>query len=273
MIFKYLRHLLITGFVSALVAVSCAVGVGSLRAAPVKVIFDSDMDSDCDDAAALAVLHALADKGEVEILATVTCGRNPWTPLTISALNTYYGRTNIPVGAPKFDAPLRQSKYTRQVAGKFPHALRQTEDAEDAVELYCRLLDQAEDNSVVVLTVGYLSNLSALLKQPTKGDRPSGLELVRRKVRQWACMGGNFIGSPARDDLKLGNTNFMVDKEAAYYVIKRKLIIIEHRTISVWCRLQHNVATIRHDLNQGELAPLVFHNLAVGCFRALRRRG
>ena len=209
-----------TGLVPVLVVFGCVIGEGSLAGAPVKVIFDSDMDSDCDDAGAMAVLHALADKGEVEILATVTCGRNAWAPLTISALNTYYGRTNIPVGAPKFNAPLRESKYTRLVADKFPHALRQSEDAEDAVELYCRVLDQAEDNSVVILTVGYLSNLSALLKQSAKGNRPSGMELVRRKVRQWACMGGNFLGTPARDDLKLGNTNFVVDKEATYYVIK-----------------------------------------------------
>src|SRR5687768_16854650 len=46
---------------------------------PVKVIFDTDMDSDCDDLGALAVLHALADRGEVEILATVTSSQNPWS--------------------------------------------------------------------------------------------------------------------------------------------------------------------------------------------------
>ncbi len=31
-----------------------------------KIIFDTDMGSDCDDAGALAVLHKLADKEEVE---------------------------------------------------------------------------------------------------------------------------------------------------------------------------------------------------------------
>ncbi len=36
---------------------------------PVHVILDTDIGSDCDDAGALAVLHALADRGEVEILA------------------------------------------------------------------------------------------------------------------------------------------------------------------------------------------------------------
>jgi hypothetical protein len=38
---------------------------------PVRIFFDTDMHTDCDDAGALAVLHALADRGECEILATV----------------------------------------------------------------------------------------------------------------------------------------------------------------------------------------------------------
>jgi hypothetical protein len=44
---------------------------GILHAAPVKVIFDTDTETDCDDAGAMAVLHSLADRGECEILATV----------------------------------------------------------------------------------------------------------------------------------------------------------------------------------------------------------
>ncbi len=46
------------------------------------------------------------------------------------------------------------------------------------------------------------------------------MELVKRKVKTWVCMGGNFIGSPARDDLKLGNVNFFYDAAAAYYAIR-----------------------------------------------------
>jgi hypothetical protein len=37
----------------------------------VRIILDTDMSGDCDDAGALALLHALADQGECEILATV----------------------------------------------------------------------------------------------------------------------------------------------------------------------------------------------------------
>src|SRR5205085_11191369 len=45
----------------------------SASAAPVPVIFDTDMGNDIDDALALAMLHALQTKGEAKLLAvTIT---------------------------------------------------------------------------------------------------------------------------------------------------------------------------------------------------------
>ena len=49
---------------------------------PVKVILDTDMISDYDDMGALACLHALADAGECEILATVSSTRGNASPGT-----------------------------------------------------------------------------------------------------------------------------------------------------------------------------------------------
>ena len=40
---------------------------------------------------------------------------------------------------------------------------------------------------------------------PAGAGHSSGPDLVGRKVKRWVCMGGNFAGSPPRDDLKLGN--------------------------------------------------------------------
>ena len=39
--------------------------------APVRIIIDTDMSTDCDDVGALCMAHALADLGECEILAVV----------------------------------------------------------------------------------------------------------------------------------------------------------------------------------------------------------
>ena len=55
---------------------------------------------------------------------------------------------------------------------------------------------------------------------PAEGDAPSGAELVKRKVKLWVCMGGNFVGRPARDDLKLSNNNFTYDKASALAAVR-----------------------------------------------------
>ena len=189
-------------------------------AAAVKVIFDTDMDSDCDDVGALAMLHALADRGEAEILATVVSSRHEWSPACVAAINTYYGRPELLVGCPKQGGAQKPSKYARQIAERFPQRLGPASEVHDALDVYRRVLTAQPDGSVVIVTVGYLTNIANLLKLEAKGSGPSGLELVKRKVKTWVCMGGNFVGHPAVDDLKLGNNNFTYDKASSLYAVQ-----------------------------------------------------
>src|SRR5512132_2023593 len=65
---------------------------------PINIILDTDMHTDCDDVGALAVLHALADEGKVRIVAVMHTAPAPFGPRCVDAINTYYGRGNIPVG-------------------------------------------------------------------------------------------------------------------------------------------------------------------------------
>jgi inosine-uridine nucleoside N-ribohydrolase len=182
-------------------------------AAPVPIIFDTDMDTDCDDAGALAVLHALADRGECDILATMVSVSHPWSAPTVAAINAWYGRPNLPVGNVKGGGVNEPSRYTRQIAEAFPQPIRSAADAPDALPIYREILAKQPDHSVVIVTVGYLRNLKNLL------ESPGGPELVQRKVKTYVCMGGNFIGTPAHDDLKLGNVNFQRDPDSVRYVV------------------------------------------------------
>jgi hypothetical protein len=184
---------------------------------PVAVIFDADMDSDCDDAGALAVLHALADLGEAEIVATMASSQNPDTPRCMDAINTWYGRPDLPIGVPKGKGAGRKSKYAGELAKRFPNDVA---EPSDAARLYRELLLKRPDRSVVVVTVGYLTNLADLLRLPAEGGLPSGREVAERKIRYWACMGGNFVGRPAKDDVKLTNMNFVTEKEGAWFAVR-----------------------------------------------------
>lgn len=209
---------------SRILHLACAVVLGASATAtlsaaePVRIIFDADMDSDCDDVGALAVLHALADLGECEILATVASSQNEWTPACMDAINTFYGRGNLPIGAPKRAGTQKKSKYARPIAERFPQDLGTT-GIPDAMDVYRRVLAAQPDESVVIVTVGYLTNVADLLRLPAGDDQPSGRELVERKVVRWVCMGGNFIGRPAYDDVKLSNNNFTFDKANSLYAV------------------------------------------------------
>ncbi len=162
-------------------------------AEPVRLLFDTDLESDVDDVGAVAVLHALADDGAVEILGMGLSVRHPWSAPCLDALNTYYGRPDVPIGVPKGKAPDSGSKYARTVAAEFPHDLRSADDAPDVVALYRKTLAAQPDGGAVLVSVGFLTNVARLLESPADGVSPAtGVELVRKKVRCWVCMGGGF---------------------------------------------------------------------------------
>jgi len=191
-----------------------AVRGGLLPAAePVKILFDTDMTTDCDDAGAMAVLHTLADRGECEILATVTSVTDPNALATVDAINRYRGRPDLPLGWVKGGGVQMPSKFTGRIAREFPHRPVSDADFPDAVDIYREILTQQPDRSVVLVTVGYLTNVSRFLQSP------GGTELARAKVAKWICMGGNFIGDPPMDDLALGNVNFQRDAASAHHAI------------------------------------------------------
>ncbi len=160
---------------------------------PVKVIFDTDMESDVDDVGALAMLHGFADRGEVEILATISSSLNPWSAPTIDVVNTYYGRPDIPIGNVKTYGVYRNSKYAKAISKSYPQDSGLGEKAPNATEVYRKILSEQPANSVVIVTVGYLTNLSKLLDSGPDDFSPlSGKELVKKKVKHYVCMGGRY---------------------------------------------------------------------------------
>lgn len=182
-------------------------------AAPIPVIFDTDMMGDVDDVGAVAVLHALADKGEVTVLATGICTKHPGSPLCLDALNRFYGRANLPVGVVKGPAFVKKSRYADGIAKEWPHRFDSVDDVPDVVKVYRKALAGAKDGSVVLITVGQLTNVRDLLNsKPDEHSDLSGADLVKKKVRTWVCMGGKFPGGR--------EANLVNDGPAAYEAIR-----------------------------------------------------
>jgi inosine-uridine nucleoside N-ribohydrolase len=162
---------------------------------PVKIIFDTDLGPDYDDVGALAFLHAMADSGKAEILATVASNKHELVVPSIEVINTYFGRPGLPLGAPKTEGANMGSSqhWADSIVAKYPHKLNSTSGAEDAVTVYRRILAAQPDASVTIVTVGFLTNLSNLLN--SKADNISdltGIELVKKKVKLLVSMAGGF---------------------------------------------------------------------------------
>lgn len=169
------------------------------------IILDVDLAEDVDDAGAVAVLHALADRGEARILGMLVSSRNEWAGPALDAINTWYGRPDLPIGYqrgqeygyrnPKDPGRDTPSRYAEAVARGFPHDLARSSDAPEAVALCRTLLASQPDRSVTIVTTGFMTNLRNLLDSRPDASSPlDGEALVKQKVKEWVCMGGIFPG-------------------------------------------------------------------------------
>src|ERR1039458_102038 len=179
-------------FLALTAAVSLAAAGAWAQAIP--VIFDTDMGNDVDDALALAMLHALESRGECRLLGVTVTKDNPWAAVYVDLVNTFYGRGQIPVGMVKGGVTPENSRMIQAPAERrradgalvYPRRLASGAEAPEAVALLRRLLAAEKDGSVVIVQVGFSTNLARLL------DTPADLQLVGRKVRLLSVMAGNF---------------------------------------------------------------------------------
>jgi len=162
---------------------------------PVMIIFDTDLGPDYDDVGALAFLHAMADSGKVEILATLSSNKHELVAPSIDVINTWFGRPDIPIGAPAVQGPSLASSqgWADSIVASYPHNIKSTSEAEDAVRIYRRILSAQPDNSVTIITVGFLTNLRDLLKSGPDSISPlTGSKLIAKKVEKLVSMAGSF---------------------------------------------------------------------------------
>jgi inosine-uridine nucleoside N-ribohydrolase len=162
---------------------------------PIQVIFDTDMGPDYDDVGAITLLHYYASTGKAKILATMASTKYERVGPVLSVLNTFFKQPNIPIGVPKGEASelFDSQKWSDTLVTKYPHALKSNAEAADAVKLYRKILAEQADESVVIITVGFFTNIAGLLQSPAdEVSRLTGLELVNKKVLKMVSMAGKF---------------------------------------------------------------------------------
>jgi inosine-uridine nucleoside N-ribohydrolase len=174
-----------TAIIHTLIFFSCIlVCQGQKPSMPVPIIFDTDIGPDYDDVGAITLLHALADSGQANILATIASTKYPAVTQVLSVFNTYFGRPNLPIGVPKGEAITDKDSqhWSDSIVARYPHAIQSNDEVPDAVEVYRKILAKQPNGSVTIVTVGFLTNLANLLNSPPdQFSKLSGRELVKTK--------------------------------------------------------------------------------------------
>jgi inosine-uridine nucleoside N-ribohydrolase len=174
------------------VLLALAIVAPASAAAPLHVIFDTDMGNDVDDALALAMLHAFASRGELKLLAVTVSKDNPWAAEYVRMENEYYGRGTIPVGIVHDGKEKDDGHYVKQVCMMHGRHLNPAA-VTDAVDLLRTTLAAENDGEVTLIQVGFSTNLARLMdSKPDRYSNLSGMELVKKKVRLLTVMAGNF---------------------------------------------------------------------------------
>jgi inosine-uridine nucleoside N-ribohydrolase len=178
-----------------------------------RLIIDTDFETDCDDAGALAVAHKLADENIIELAAVNASVNSPLPALGVAALNAAFGRRNLPVGCntSSADTPEYDRHCEKTAALLYHYRLPELCYASEnsiisSKELYLRLLNDAPDNSITVCAVGLLTSLAELIDD-------GYLDLMHRKIKA--------IYTMAKADYPSGRDcfNWMMNRRAAATVL------------------------------------------------------
>lgn len=166
-------------------------------AEPVRLILDTDIGNDVDDALALAMIHALENRSEVRLLAVTITKDNRYAAPFVDLVDRFYGRPDISIGVvhkgkTREDSAMLEIPIQRRDSSGhyvYPHRLEDGSQAPEAVQLLTRILSDQPDHSVTIAQIGFSTNLARLLKAP------GGRDLVQRKVKLLCLMAGNFANS------------------------------------------------------------------------------
>jgi len=182
-----------------------------------KIILDTDIGPDCDDAGAMAVIHSLRASGEAEILAVTHCTSSPWGAGCVDAINRYFGCPDIPVGTLKDQGFLigeDYCRYNRHIAMNYPNRFL-NEEAPDAVMILRKVLAEHKGDGLIFISIGPFGNLkNLLLSGPDSISVLTGIELVRESVSELVCMGGCFANQCEEGYLE-AEFNIQIDLDAA----------------------------------------------------------
>lgn len=170
-----------------------------------KLIIDTDLGFDCDDAGALALAFALKNEGETDVLAVTHSVNRKIGGEAISLIADYYGNGSVPVGVAEkyainvdrfYDEFYAKFRYADGFSGwkekpsfykildGFDLAMYNKREYPSADSVIIDALARSGDGEVTMVCIGQANNVAEVLERES--------ELYRKKVKNTVVMCGNF---------------------------------------------------------------------------------
>ncbi len=157
---------------------------------PVQLVIDTDLGFDVDDVGAISVALHAQDIGLAEIKGIVHNTGFVKGIGGVDVIANYYNSSRLTLGAytgawgSSEDAQGAQDRYTTMIEGRYPSQVQNYNQVMSAVDAYTQIMKDADDGSLVIASIGELTNLRDILNaQPT---------LFERKVKAIYYMDGGY---------------------------------------------------------------------------------
>lgn len=179
-----------------------------------RLIIDTDLGFDCDDAGALAFANILHNEGRISLLAVTHSVNRQIGAAAIRWINTYYKNPDIPVGVAAryaidvdrfFEEFYVKFRYAERFPGwgekpsfyKLFGALNERADIPAfpaAIDVIEQTLLRSEEKSVTFVCIGQANNIADMLEDiPVNEGSMTRRELFFKKVSRVVIMCGRFI--------------------------------------------------------------------------------
>lgn len=161
-----------------------------------KIILDTDIGNDCDDAGAIAVLCNLKKKYDYDVLAIGSTTPLMEGALTVNAITSYYN-LNTMIGYTK-EKPeyfsYDRDYFSKKIAEEFSNLKNNSMD--EYVKVF-RKAYASSNEKITLIVVGPFNAFKEFLEsKPDEISPLSGLELVNSKTEHIYIMGGTFTDKP-----------------------------------------------------------------------------
>ncbi|EUC33604.1 hypothetical protein COCCADRAFT_4904 [Bipolaris zeicola 26-R-13] len=170
-----------------------------------EFIVDTDLFDAIDDTAALLLASTLPN---TKLLAVNVNVNSTYSALAASAIVNYYGYSSIPIGLRRPYTNVTSSEpfgkeYASRVAAKWSGGSVpwfEVNKTWDPVELYRKTLGEAKNDSITIVSLGFMGSLSGLLNSTADKYSPlDGYGLVKAKVKELVVMGGGYLAERSFD--------------------------------------------------------------------------